>query len=277
MIVNIDGEFHPAEGAFGVTDGAVLFGDTLFETMRAEGQRIRHLASHLDRLQQSARLIDFPFDRPAAEGALARVCEKLDTPCSRVRLTLCRGPYTGLQPTADRSRVIVTAAPYTPPTVAESCAGAVCVTAPNRRVNPLSHLPQMKRGSYADCLYAAAHARSLGAREALFVTEDGHLLEGSTTNVFLLKRSTLITPPAGEVVLPGIMRAAVIRAASEMGLAVEERPVPVEEIFEAQEAFLTNALIETLAVASLDGRPVRRGNLERKLRNRMAPSPPEGA
>ncbi|NIQ95771.1 MAG: aminotransferase, partial [Desulfuromonadales bacterium] len=72
--------------------------------------------------------------------------------------------------------------------------GVACCLAPNRRVNPLSHLPQMKRGNYADCLYAARHARSLGCREALFLDEKHGLLEGATSNLFVVKNGVLRTP-----------------------------------------------------------------------------------
>jgi branched-chain amino acid aminotransferase len=261
MIVNIDGEFVQ-EGTLAVSDGAVLFGDTLFETLLARGGEIRLLSDHLDRIEFSAALLDFPFDRERAADALRAVAQRLRTPASRLRLTLTRGEYEGLYfPLPERSRLIATAVPYTEPTDQERRDGVRCAIAPNRRVNPLSHLPQMKRGNYVDCLYAAAHARSLGFREALFVDEQGRLLEGATTNVFLIQNGTLITPPCGDIVLPGIMRRQVLRAVARLKVPVFEKQILLPKLYGADEVFLTSSLVGVLPVAAVGDQPLYRGDL----------------
>jgi branched-chain amino acid aminotransferase len=124
----------------------------------------------------------------------------------------------------------------------------------------------MKRGNYADCLYAANHALSRGAREALFRTDDGLALEGATSNLFLLRGRTLVTPPAGELVLAGIMRRQVLSAARRLGYAVEERELSFNELFAADEAFITNSLIEILPIDSVEGRALARGDKSEQLR-----------
>jgi branched-subunit amino acid aminotransferase/4-amino-4-deoxychorismate lyase len=261
MIVNLNGEFVTPENArIPVDDGAFLFGDTLFETLKARGRTICFLEEHLDRIELAAGLLTFPFSREQTREALLATADRLESAVSRLRLTLSRGSFAGaIPPPSQAGHFVVGAAPYSEPTAEERSAGACCLFAPNRRVNPLSHLPQMKRGSYADCLYAADYARRRGAREALFVTEDGRVLEGATTNLFLLRDNLLVTPPAGEQVLAGIMRRQILIAAERLGLAVEERDVPVAELFEAGEIFITNALIDLLPVASVEGRSVLRG------------------
>jgi branched-chain amino acid aminotransferase len=124
----------------------------------------------------------------------------------------------------------------------------------------------MKRGNYADCLYAANHALSRGAREALFRTDDGLVLEGATSNLFLLRGRTLATPPAGELVLAGIMRRQVLSAAKRSGFAIEEREVSCQELFATDEAFITNSLVELLPIGSLEGRAISRGEASEELR-----------
>lgn len=266
MIVNLNGEFVPAaEARWPLADGACLFGDTLFETLLARGQQVV-AADHLDRLQLSAHLLGFPCDRGRLEAALAATAERLSAPVSRLRLTLSRGPFAGLAfPPAAQGHFALTAQPHVEPSEAERAAGVPCLLAPHRRVNPLSHLPQMKRGNYADCLYAVNFARARGARESLFIEPDGRLLEGATSNLFLLLDGRLVTPPAGDLVLAGTMRRRVLRAAARLGLPAEEREVPLAEIWQAQEAFLTNALIGILPIVSLDGRGVQRGEQWRAL------------
>jgi len=268
MIVNINGFFvEPAEACLPPDDGGFLFGDTLFETMKAKGGRILFLDDHLDRIELAAGLLAFPFDRPAVREALVKTAQRLTASIGRLRLTLTRGPFAGLQlPPPALGRFCILAQPYTEPTDGERADGAVCVIAPNRRVNPLSHLPQMKRGNYADCLYAADFARRRGAREALFVASDGCVLEGATCNLFACREDLLVTPPAGELVLAGIMRRQVLRAATELGLRTEERDIRLDELFSADEVFLSNSLIDLLPVAAIEGRSLNRGTLDERLR-----------
>ncbi len=267
MIVNIDGNFVPAETAcLPVSDGSVLFGDTLFETMKARSTTIHFLTDHLDRIELSCRFLQMPFDRHGAEAALLATAARLESPVSRLRLTVSRGTFTSLAfPPAQEGHMIITASPYLEPDRPARRQGVGSIFAPNQRVNPLSHLPQMKRGNYADCLYAAAHARSRGAREALFVTDDQRVLEGATSNLFIVKEQTLITPATGHLVLGGIMRRKVLQSAKKIGLPSEERDLCVTELYDADEVFITNALIDILPVSSIERRPLLRGTAWERL------------
>jgi branched-chain amino acid aminotransferase len=267
MIVNLDGRFIPAdEAGLPLNDGAVLFGDTLFETIKVRNGKALLADAHLDRLALSAALLDFPCDRDAIRAALLQTAARCPRPTTRLRLTLSRGICTGLQtPPAQNARVIITATRYREPDEAQRAAGAVCVFAPNRRANPLSHLPQMKRGNYADCLYAARHASAKGAREALFLDADGCVLEGATSNLFIIENKSLVTPEAGELVLAGIMRRQVLQTATNLGLRIEERPIGKQALLQADEAFLTNALIGILPIGRVGNTPLKRGPLALEL------------
>jgi branched-chain amino acid aminotransferase len=271
MIFNLDGEFlQPEQAVVPVTDGAFLYGDSLFETMKAREGRICFLEEHLERIELSARLLAFPFSRTRVREALEETAARLPSPASRLRLTITRGDFSGPGlPPPDGGRFVIQARPYTEPSAPERTAGALCVLAPNRRVNPLSHIPQMKRGNYADCLYALDHARRCGAREALFVTPEGVLLEGATSNLFLVRDGVLLTPPAGDLVLAGIMRRQVLNAASRLGIPVREAEVPLPKIYEADEIFLTNSLTGPLPVAQVEGRTVARGELSEAFRREV--------
>lgn len=272
MIFNLNGQFVDTEQAkLACNDSAVLFGDSLFETLKAQDGQLQFLEQHLDRLELAARLLNFPCDRPALRSALLKTAERLAAPLARLRLTLSRGPMAGLAlPPAESGHFFINAAPYQEPDSAVRQQGVVCVFAPNRRVNPLSHLPQLKRGNYADCLYAADYARRKGAREALFQTEDGQVLEGATSNLFIIKDNILLTPPAGELVLAGIIRRQVLLAAQNLKLPAKEQPITVDELFTADEAFLTNSLFALLPVAQIEGRPLNRGPWTARLATSVA-------
>lgn len=271
MMYNLNGDFVDAnEAKLACNDSAALFGDSLFETLKAQNGQIQFLEQHLDRLELAARLLHFPCNRPGLRSALLETAGRFDAPLARLRLTLSRGPMTGLAlPSPDSGHFFISASPYQEPDTDERQQGAVCVFAPNRRVNPLSHLPQLKRGNYADCLYAADFARRKGAREALFQTDDGQVLEGATSNLFMVKNATLVTP-AGELVLAGIIRRQVLIATKDLGLSFEERQISAEELFNADEAFLTNSLIGVLPIARIENRSIKRGSLTARVADAVA-------
>ena len=261
MIVCLNGDFIPHEDAtIPIRDGGFLFGDTLFETLKGKNQEILLKTRHLDRLEESARRLGFPCDRDTIETSLEQLAASLTTPTTRIRLTLSRGDFSGLAwPTAKQSRFLITAREHTELTNEERQIGATCIIAPNQRTNPVNHLPQMKRGNFADCLYAANYAHQSNAGEALFVDPQQNVLEGSTTNIFAIIDNRLVTPPVGNLILDGIMRQQVIKTAAELGILVAERNLPIAELYHADEVFLTNSLIDILPVASINGKAVSRG------------------
>ena len=275
VIVNLDGIFVPADQAgLPIDDSAILFGDTLFETIKVRHSTLLLAEAHLDRIQMSAALLDFPCDRDTIRTALQQTAQQLPWPVTRIRLTLSRGRCNGLQtPPQENARTLITATSYIEPDENQIRTGAFCVFAPNRRVNPLSHLPQMKRGNYADCLYAARFAQAKGAREALFCNEENHVLEGATSNLFIVKGNTLITPEAGEVVLAGIMRRHILLTAKDLGLRTEERPISKKDLMLADEAFLSNALIDIMPIAKIETTGIRRGRQAIKLLQRIRETP----
>lgn len=267
MLVCLNGTFIPHEDArVPINDGGFLFGDTLFETLKAHEQKILLKTRHLDRLEQSAQLLNFPWDRQKIESSLRQMAAALKYPTSRIRLTLSRGGFQGLSwPAAEQSWFLLTATEYDEPTDTERQSGAACIIAPNRRINPVSHLPQMKRGNYADCLYATNYARKSGADEALFIDQNQHVLEASISNLFAIIDDRLITPPTGTLILEGIIRQQVINTAAELGIIVSERELPLGELMQAQEAFLTNSLIDILPISSIDGEKINRGTVWKSL------------
>lgn len=267
MLVNINGRFIPCEQAnLSISDGGFLYGDTLFETFKAHGPRVLLMHEHLDRLELSARLLNFPCPREQIETALRPMANALTSPVSRLRLTLSRGPSTGaFLPPLDAGWFLLTAVEAHEPGTDERLQGASCVLAPNLRCNPLSHLPQMKRGNYADCLYAADYARKKGAREAIFVDTDGCILEGSCSNIFAMRHGELLTPPLGNLVLGGILRQQIFGAATELGIVTAEREMNLDELLTAEEVFLCNSMIDILPLANIADRPLQRGTTWKEL------------
>ncbi len=264
------GDLHEGPWRVDADQAALLYGDSLFETIRAHGRELCWLADHLDRIESGCRLSGIPFDRRQAEEDLALLASALPWPDARVRLTAGGGPVgPDLRPQGGLQ--FATAVPYSPPASSLVHRGVRCVFAPNRRVNSVSHLPQMKRGNYADCLYARRHALACDAFEAIFTEPDGTLLEGSISNIFLLLDGMLLTPPAGNLVLPGVTRARVLQAARQLGLPTREQPLHPDHLAQTEEVFLTSSLFGLLPVAEIDGRHFSPGPVARRIRQLLGP------
>lgn len=242
-----------------VDDGGFLFGDTLFETLLVRDGKPLFLAEHLDRLELSAHLSAFLFNRAAATALLGQALANIPLAIGRLRLTLSRGACNGLVFPTTPAEIILTLAACAEPTDHQRQTGWRAISAPNQRVNPLSHLPQLKRGNYADCLYAFNHARRCGADEALFSTPEGELLEGSLSNLFLVRAGQLQTPPLGTLVLAGVVRRQLLDIAQSLGLAPVEMRITRADLWHADEVFLSNSLLLLMPLAELDGRPLPRG------------------
>lgn len=244
MLININGDFVSEEEArLPLNDAGLLFGDSLFETIRVEEGHACWVSDHLDRLCRSADRLGIGYNRLQLLKEIERTARMLEPGPHRLRLTLTRGPLEGLSfPKTGQGHWFIVAQRYTPfaPDVLEQ--GLRCCAAPNQRVNPLSHLPQMKHGNYADCLYARNFALTNGFDEALFLNEAGEILEGATTNLFIAEENGLITPPLGSLVLGGVYRTLILREADRHPFQVREEPITLQRLLAADGAFLTNAL-----------------------------------
>jgi branched-chain amino acid aminotransferase len=266
LLVWQDKSWQPATmPMISAADGGFLFGDTLFESLLVRAGQPMFLREHLDRLELSAHLSEFRFDRAETTALIRAALAHSSIKSGRLRLTLSRGEFSGLSFPSTDSRLILTLAPYSELSTDQRVPGWRAVSAPNQRANPLSHLPQMKRGNYADCLYAFNHARSCGADEALFITPENLLLEGSISNLFLVKDGQLRTPHLGGLVLAGVIRRQLLNLADQIGLEAVEAALAEAELFQADEVFLCNSLILIMPLVELDGRPLPRGERWREL------------
>jgi branched-subunit amino acid aminotransferase/4-amino-4-deoxychorismate lyase len=136
------------------------------------------------------------------------------------------------------------------------------------RQDQLSLLCRLKTLNFLPRVLARREARARGADEALHLNLLGHVAEGTTTNVFLVRGGQVITPDVASGLLPGITRAAVLALAAQRDISVVERPVGLEELRQAEEAFLTSSLLGIMPLVALEGRPIgcgRPGPVTRQL------------
>jgi branched-chain amino acid aminotransferase len=273
----IDGRVVAAdEPHLSVFDRGFQLGDGVFETLRVRASRPTELAEHAARLRRSAAGLDIelPDDIEArlATGIDALLAaEGLDGPTgdASVRVTVSRGAFRarGLLPPDEvvRPTIAIQAWPVPPPPTGHLEHGLRLVASAVRR-DPANPLVTLKTTSRADYVYARLEARRARADDALFLTIDGHLSEGTSANIFLVRRSPvdgsveLATPSLTCAILPGTTRSWLLGWAARAGLRpVEERLTP-DDLADADEAFLSSSVAGVLPVTSFEGRPIGKGS-----------------
>jgi len=231
-----------------VFDHGLTVGDGIFETLRVTGGRPFALTRHLVRLGRSARGIGLPEPDPdTVRAACTAVLDASRLPGdARLRITYTGGlapPGSG-RGTADPTLVVAVSPldPW-PPT-------AVVATVPWPR-NERSAVAGLKTTSYAENVVALAHAQERGASEALMPNTHGQLCEGTGSNVFVVIDGVLLTPPLSSGCLAGVTRDLVLEWCGG-----EERELPMEALFTAEEVFLTSSTRNVQPVEQIDDAPV---------------------
>jgi branched-chain amino acid aminotransferase len=227
-------------------DRGFLLGDGIFETMRSYQGHIFRLDAHLDRLFSGAEFLGIPV--PLMRDELARGvsatldANQLSNRGASLRLTLTRGPGPRglIPPSHPRPTVLITATPLTQ----TSFPPAQAIIAKDIRRNEHSPSSKIKSLNYLDNILARQQAEQSGADEALLLNTAGHLAEASTANLFIVKNGTLQTPPIGDGALPGITRSVVLELAAKLGFPAQETSITADDLQRAEEAFLTNSIIE---------------------------------
>ena len=127
------------------------------------------------------------------------------------------------------------------------------------RRNSQSPLSGLKSVNYLESILARQEARVAGVDEALCLNEKGLLAEASMSNIFLINDGILQTPGTEHGILPGVTREVVLELASQLAISALEKDIRLEEVYQAQEAFLTNSLMEVMPLVEVNGRPVGSG------------------
>jgi len=247
-----------SEARVSVEDHGFQFGDGVYELIRVYAGRLFHLAEHLDRLEQSARAvaISVPYTRERWTALVAEAVSRSRYPEAKVYIQLTRGvaPRDHVLASHVPPTVVITVRALVPPDPALYASGVDVVTVPDIRWARCN----VKSVSLLANVLAKQQARDRGAFEALFV-RDGYVVEGTTSNVAVVRDRVLITPPEGPLLLSGVTRKVVLTVAQQGGVAVKEEPVTEADLYTSDEVLLTGTTIEVLPVARVNGRPIGAG------------------
>jgi len=291
-IIYLNGRLIPrSEAALSPFDHGFLYGYGLFETMRSYDGHIFRLDRHLARLMRSLGSLGLPggdiittLDATGGRHSLETACLKtleangLKDARLRVTVTAGEGDMTPDPGTCREPTVLITARNLVPVPAERYADGYTAMLSSVRR-NSGSPLSRLKSTCYLDSILARSEALAAGCDEAIMLNEEGYLADGGMTNTFLVKESlslegrgqvrVLITPSIESGVLPGITREAVLEMARAPNIAIQERQVDLQEMVEADEAFVTNSILEIMPLTRFQGRPVgsgRPGPVTQKLR-----------
>ena len=263
-LVYINGELIPRRDAkISVFDRGYLYGYGLFETMRSYEGRVFALDRHLARLMRSGRqlALDVALDLTELERGVYRTLEDNKLSDARVRLTVTAGEGERdlLPPRSGKANVVIVAEKLIVPLPEAYEKGLRAVVATTRR-NSQSALSGVKSIGYLDSLVARHGAAAAGADEAILLNERGLVAECSTSNIFLVSKGRLLTPLVECGILPGVTRKIVMELANELKIpAVDAEMIRLDDLYKANEAFLTNSVIEIVPIVEVDGRSIGSG------------------
>jgi branched-chain amino acid aminotransferase len=264
MKIYIDGKFFDEQKAkISVFDHGLLYGDGIFEGIRAYNGRIFKLKEHIDRLYQSAKaiLLDIPIKHSAMMAAVLETCRRNEVRDGYIRLVVTRGIGTlGLNPNrCKQPSVIIIAGKIQlyPPEFYQK--GMEIITVPTVRNLHSALNPAIKSLNYLNNILAKIEANNAGCEEAVMLNAEGFVAECTGDNLFIVSDGRLLTPPLSAGALYGITRRVVMDIALDAGLKVGEPNLTRYDLFNADECFLTGTGAELVPVVKIDGRVIGNG------------------
>lgn len=267
-VINVNGKITPPEEAtISVLDRGFLLGDGIYETVKTYSGIPFLLDEHISRLQRSASLIKMDFSRIPFDikEEVRKTVQKAGDADFIVRIIVTRGAgdlFSDPFAMTPNLVILVREPPSIPPEIYSK--GAEIITASVRR-NPVQSLnPKIKTCSHLNEVLAALEAHEKGAFEGLFLTIDGKVAECSSSNIFIVKSGTILTPPLPLGILDGITRHFIMNLARDSGMTIDEKGFFPEELYAADECFITSTVKEVMPVIRIDG-----GKIDNGLRGKI--------
>jgi branched-chain amino acid aminotransferase len=263
-IIYSAGALRPAADAtVSVFDHGLLYGDGVFEGIRAYNGRVFKLHRHIERLFDSAKAIRLDVPLPPAEVAetVLETCRRNEMVDGYIRVVVTRGAGgLGIDPrSCARADLIVIARQVPSMYRHKPSEGVTLVTSALRRSPPDVLSPAIKSLNYLSNVLGRIEANDRGADEALFLDREGFVAEATADNIFIVSDAELVTPPATST-LKGITRETVLELAAEFHIKAIERPFTLVDVWTAREAFMCGTMAEIVPIASVDGRVIGTGS-----------------
>ncbi len=263
MIIYLDGKYLPKEEAkVSVFDHGLLYGDGVFEGIRAYNGRVFRLKEHLDRLYDSAKTIDLDvgISPSEMEEIVLETLRRNELKDAYIRLVVTRGVGDlGLDPRKCQKPTIFAIATAWGAMYGDLYEkGLKAITVSVRR-NPADALPpNVKSLNYLNNILAKIEANYKGGDEAIFFDTNGYIAEGSGDNIFIVKNGVILTPHTLNN-LRGITRLVLLEIAAELGIPVREQNLGYFDLYSADEVLVSGSAAEIAPVTLIDGRKIGTG------------------
>jgi len=257
-LVYIDGEFVPeSEAKISVFDHGFLYGDGVFEGIRAYRGVVFKLKEHIDRLYDSARFlrIEIPMSKEELMEKILETVRRNGLSDCYIRVVVTRGVGDlGLDPRkCGKPSIIIIARPMAP-LLGKRAASLIISSVRRDGVDATSH--QAKSLNYLNNILAKLEAINAGADDAVMLDSRGFISEATGENIFIVKDERIMTPPPTAGILLGITRGCMIELARNLGYEVVEKELTPFDLITADEVFLTGTAAEIVPVESVNGRKI---------------------
>ncbi|MFH1387627.1 MAG: aminotransferase class IV [bacterium] len=260
----INGNFVPANKAkITVFDRGFLYGDGVFESFRTYNKKPFLLDEHLKRLLAGAKALGIrsPYNINKLKSFILTAIRLNNFKETYLKVIITRGDALGhglsFSNTTGKPNVIIIAEELKEPRKELFTNGLKAIISSFKRTD--SPTNQLKTLCYIDNALALAEAKKAGAKEAFFLDEKGHLLEGTVSNLFIVKLGSLYTPPATAPILRGITRDFVMALAKQSAIRVLERSFTPRELYNADECFVTMSGTGIIPITRIGNRKIGKG------------------
>jgi branched-chain amino acid aminotransferase len=263
-LVSINGELTEAYKAhISVFDRGLLFGDSVYEATLVKNKKALFWKEHLDRLHLSAQMIGLPIT--VSEETLQlwtkSILQNINTNASHLlRLVVTRGSgAVNLAPSKDiMNTVIFYATPLHYPEHWYKV-GLRYAVSERKRNHPQALDPKAKTGNYLNSQLALMDGKALGFDDAVLLNQEGFVTEGSTNNIWIVKDNALITPHLKHGLLKGITRDKILELAKIKGWSCREADISLDDLYSAQESFMTSSTKGVVPIVSYNNKNVGSG------------------
>ena len=267
LVVYIDGNYYPkSEAKISVYDHGLLYGDGVFEGIRAYNGVVFKLKEHIDRLYASAHpiFLVIPITKEQLIQAVLETLRKNNLKDAYIRLVVTRGlGDLGLDPRkCPKATIIIITEPQLQlhsPEKLENGINTVITWVRRNSIDSATH--EMKSLNYLNSILGKIEANNASADEAICLDKSGYVCEGVGENIFIVQKNTILTPTLASGALKGITRTLVINLAKKLGYEVIERNITPNELLTADEAFFTGTAAEIAPISRVNNRVIGSGKI----------------
>lgn len=267
-LVAVNGEiFKPNDAKISVFDRGFLFGDAIYEVTRSYGRIFFQMEPHIERLYRSAKWIDMDLGKTQTQMIehIYNIYKKVDCDDVYMRIQISRGdgPIGMSKNLVKKPNEVIIIYPFVQIDQKYFDDGVKIFVTERLRNSKKAMDPNIKSGNYLNNVLAYNEGEKEGAFETFMVNSQGHVTEGTTSNLFMVQGNSLITPPAHYDILVGITRKIVMELAENLGLKVEEKGFDLATLHSADEVFLTSSTREIVPVTNVNGKTFKVNKYEK--------------